>query len=116
MDLRTYNLIKDAIIKAYVDGIEKGGGERPSGFKAWVQPLIYTQKKMNEILIDLDEYYQNAVHVSQKSDYIYLCREERYGRNGNLRSLRKADMTPDVVRTYFWGFIKKYWRELIGVK
>jgi len=49
-------------------------------------------------------------------DYIYLCREERYGRNGNLRSLRKADMTPDVVRTYFWGFIKKYWRELIGVK
>ena len=52
----------------------------------------------------------------QKSDYIYLCREERYGRNGNLRSLRKADMTPDVVRTYFWGFIRKYWRELIGVK
>jgi len=49
-------------------------------------------------------------------DYIYLCREERYGRNGNLRSLRKADMTPDVVRTYFWGFIKKYWRELLWMK
>ena len=51
-----------------------------------------------------------------QSDYIYLCREERYGRNGNLRSLRKADMTPDVVRTYFWGFIRKYWRELLWIK
>lgn len=52
----------------------------------------------------------------KKSDYIYLCREETYGRNGNLRSLRKADMTPDVVRTYFWGFIRKYWRELLWIK
>lgn len=54
--------------------------------------------------------------MRSRSDYIYLCREERYGRNGNLRSLRKADMTPDVVRTYFWGFIRKYWKEIIGVK
>lgn len=116
MDLRTYNLIRDVIITAYVDGIEKGGGQRPSGFKAWVQPLIYAHRKMDKILVALDKDYQSAVYVSQKSDYIYLCREERYGRNGNLRSLRKADMTPYVVRTYFWGFIKKYWRELIGVK
>lgn len=116
MDLRTYDLIKQAIMISYIDGVEKGGGERPSTFKDWVQPHMYAHKKIGKIMAALDEDYQNDVYVPQKNDFIHLCRMERYGRNGNLRGLRLARMTPDVVRTYFWGFIKKYWRELIGVR
>lgn len=49
-----------------------------------------------------------------KSDYINLCRLERYGKNGNLTRYQKTDLTPEIIRMFFWGYVRKYWRELIG--